>query len=288
MRKLLALFFVAIAFAATTYAQEYRDCVHLKNGSIIKGVIVEQVLGKTLTVETADGSQFVYDFCDIVKITKEKIEPSEQNRHRRADSPRQEPPQRRDCRERYGVADDKDAEITYAEPMESLKKKRQSNLTAGYHGFFEVNGGYDFINDANVVFGAMTSHGYQLSPYFYMGVGAEFDFYAIEAASIPVFAHLRTTIINRKVSPYIDLRGGYSFGFCNGLYIDPSVGIRFGFGKHHAGFNIGVGYTIQRTHIQGYVDSSDISGMYLGSNERVYFSTIGYLKTPRLRISFDF
>lgn len=287
MRKLLALFFVAFAFVATSYAQEYRDCVHLKNGSIIKGVIVEQVLGKTLTIETSDGSQFVYDLCDIVKVTKEKIEPAKQER--RDDCSRQEP-QRRDCRERDGVNYKKDSDKDYNEPIsfETPKKKRQSNLKSGYHGFFEVNGGYDFINDANVVFGAMTSHGYQLSPYFYMGVGAEFDFYAIEAASIPVFAHLRTTIINRKVSPYIDLRGGYSFGFCNGLYIDPSVGIRFGFGKHHAGFNIGVGYTIQRTRIQGYVDSSDISGMYLGSNERVYFSTIGYLKTPRLRISFDF
>lgn len=288
MRKLLALFFVAIAFAATTYAQEYRDCVHLKNGSIIKGVIVEQVLGKTLTVETADGSQFVYDFCDIVKITKEKIEPSEQNRHRRADSPRQEPPQRRDCRERYGVADDKDAEVTYAEPMEPLKKKRQSNLTAGYHGFFELNGGYDFVEEANLVTGVMTSHGYQFSPNLYLGVGAGLDLYDFSCVNIPVFAHLRTTFINSRVTPYIDLRGGYSFGYFNGLYVDPSVGLRFGFGKHRAGFNIGIGYTIQKTYIEGYVHPSDISGITLDGDQMVYFSTTGYLKTPRIKISFDF
>ncbi len=51
-----------------------RDVVYLKNGSVIKGVIVEQVPGSSVTIETSDGSTFVYPIEDVSKITKEKAE----------------------------------------------------------------------------------------------------------------------------------------------------------------------------------------------------------------------
>lgn len=48
-----------------------RDIVYLKNGSIVKGIIVEQVPNKSLKIQTADGSLFVYEFIDIERIEKE-------------------------------------------------------------------------------------------------------------------------------------------------------------------------------------------------------------------------
>ncbi len=55
-------------------AQENRkDVVYLKNGSIIKGQIVEQVPNKTITIQILDGSTFVYSVNDIKKITKESV-----------------------------------------------------------------------------------------------------------------------------------------------------------------------------------------------------------------------
>ena len=56
---------------ATAAAVEMRDVVYLKDGSVVKGTIVEQVPNKSLKIETADGSLFVYKFDDIEKIAKE-------------------------------------------------------------------------------------------------------------------------------------------------------------------------------------------------------------------------
>jgi hypothetical protein len=50
----------------------YTDVVYLKNGSIIKGTIVEQTPGTQVKIQTRDGNMFVYDFSTIEKITKEK------------------------------------------------------------------------------------------------------------------------------------------------------------------------------------------------------------------------
>lgn len=48
------------------------DVVYLKNGSIVRGTIIEQVPGVSLKIQTADGSVFFYKMEEIEKITKEK------------------------------------------------------------------------------------------------------------------------------------------------------------------------------------------------------------------------
>ncbi len=51
---------------------EFVDVVYLKNGSIIRGLIMEQIPNETLKIQTADGSLFVYKMEEVVKITKEE------------------------------------------------------------------------------------------------------------------------------------------------------------------------------------------------------------------------
>jgi hypothetical protein len=65
-----ALFFVLVS--VSLYAVNYQDVVYLKNGSVIKGMITEQVPNQSLTIETKDGSIFVFKMSEIIKITKEK------------------------------------------------------------------------------------------------------------------------------------------------------------------------------------------------------------------------
>jgi hypothetical protein len=48
------------------------DVVYLKDGSIVRGVIIEQVPGKTLKIKTRDANVFVYEFSKVEKITKEE------------------------------------------------------------------------------------------------------------------------------------------------------------------------------------------------------------------------
>jgi len=51
-------------------AQSYQENVYLKNGSIIKGVVLEQVPNKSIKVQTSDGSIYVYKMSEVEKITK--------------------------------------------------------------------------------------------------------------------------------------------------------------------------------------------------------------------------
>ena len=64
MRKFL-LTSVFILTATVLFAQNMQDVVHLKNGSIIRGTIIEQVPNQSITIETADGSLFVFAIDEV-------------------------------------------------------------------------------------------------------------------------------------------------------------------------------------------------------------------------------
>lgn len=51
---------------------DYIDVVYLKNGGVIKGMIIEQTPNVQIKIQTKDGSIFVYKFDEIEKITKEQ------------------------------------------------------------------------------------------------------------------------------------------------------------------------------------------------------------------------
>ncbi len=66
---LLFVFITTVLFAQNNY----QDVVYLKNGSIIRGTIIEQVPNKSIKIETANRNVFVYQMDEIEKITKEEI-----------------------------------------------------------------------------------------------------------------------------------------------------------------------------------------------------------------------
>lgn len=74
MKKYLALLLFALITTMSFGQSNYQDVVYLKNGSVIRGVIIEQVLNKSIKIETADSSVFVYQMDEIEKLTKEPIQ----------------------------------------------------------------------------------------------------------------------------------------------------------------------------------------------------------------------
>lgn len=66
---LLLSLFTTLSFGQTNY----QDVVYLKNGSIIRGTIIEQVINKSIKIETADRNVFVYQMNEIDKLTKEAV-----------------------------------------------------------------------------------------------------------------------------------------------------------------------------------------------------------------------
>jgi hypothetical protein len=66
------LLFLCLVFTNTLLAQQTQeDVVYLKNGSIIHGTIIENVIGVSIKIQTADRSIWVFKMDEIEKITKE-------------------------------------------------------------------------------------------------------------------------------------------------------------------------------------------------------------------------
>lgn len=76
LTSLVIVFIATMSFSQTNH----QDVVYLKNGSIIRGIIVEQVPNQSIKIETADRNVFVFLMEDIEKITKEPIDSNSERR----------------------------------------------------------------------------------------------------------------------------------------------------------------------------------------------------------------
>ncbi len=76
MKYLISLSAIIIylqVFSTGSYAQQYEDIVYLKNGSVIHGIITEQLPGKSFKIKTKDGNIFIFKMDEINNMTKEEI-----------------------------------------------------------------------------------------------------------------------------------------------------------------------------------------------------------------------
>ena len=73
-KRRLSLILALFLFLGTLHAEnKARDVLFLKNGSIIKGLIVELIPDTVVKIQTADGSMFVYAMTEVAKIEKEIV-----------------------------------------------------------------------------------------------------------------------------------------------------------------------------------------------------------------------
>ena len=188
---------IMLIASISAFSQSYRESVFLKNGSVIKGDIVEFQPDKLIKVETSDGSIFVFELKDIEKITRERV--SSDSRQTRMNS------------------------VTW--------KGNQENafcLNPGYRGFVSVEAALgDFIGVR-----LSTTHGKQFNKKIFLGGGVGMFFaedWAEEHFSVPVFADFRVDFVDKKISPYMELRTGVDFALYGetGFYGNFSFGCRF-------------------------------------------------------------
>ena len=138
-------------------AQNYTEVVYLKNGSIIKGVIIEQVPNVSLKIKTGDGSLIICQMSDVTKITKE---------------------------ERY----------TRDYRKDTNDRKAARNTLKGYKGFvdFAYIGDVSDYNASKIELS--TTHGYQFNNYFFVGGGVAFNYYTdADLYAAPIYACLLYT-----------------------------------------------------------------------------------------------
>lgn len=250
MRQIFKRFMMIVGFAMigvfTMSAEELQEVVYLKNGSIIRGTIVEQVPNQSLKIKTTDGNIFVFKIDEVEKITKEPVYQPKSNRSNYS----------------YGVTD--------STPVESVQSRQYPvyqeygwEKAPRYRGFVGEStvfgvGDYDYSRIM-----LLTSHGIQITPEIYAGIGtgitAWFDIYDYwgneSCASIPLFVNIRGeihNIIRRNFSPYIDLKLGYNFVDVTGVFFTPEIGMHFYFGHKKFGIGCGIGYHLQQAEITEY------------------------------------
>lgn len=138
----------------------------------------------------------------------------------------------------------------------------EDGIGNGYRGFADFSytlGVGDFGKNHDRV-NLLTSHGYQFTPHFFAGIGIGVNyFYDDEAWNLPVFAHFRSDILNNDITPFIDLRVGYSAIDVKGFYLNPSIGCRFSVSDNMA-LNVGIGYTLQKADYI-YFDKQNCGGI---------------------------
>ena len=138
-------------------------------------------------------------------------------------------------------------------------------IPQGYRGFADLSytlGVGDWGKNHDRI-GIMTSHGYQIAPQFFAGLGVGFNYYFNghdELCSLPVFAHIRSDILNNEITPFVDLRVGYSLIDVKGVYVNPSIGCRFEL-TDDIGLNVGVGYTMQQVELVHYYEKKNCGGI---------------------------
>ena len=135
----------------------------------------------------------------------------------------------------------------------------------GYKGFFNfdlstvsyhsTSGGGNYSDGGHSVhFELSTSHGVQVCPYFFAGAGVglragsgtvaavmDMDF-----VQVPFFVQVRGNLTPKAVSPYLDLKGGYSVGDMHGAFVSPAIGVSVPLCSR-LGLNVEVAYQAQNS-----------------------------------------
>ena len=198
------------------HAQEYRDVVFLKNGSVIKGFYKELYPSGSLRMETIDGGLFICPMSDVVRIAKEKTE-------------------------MYVVKIDTDKEPVKWRPR-------------GYVGSLEYGLSVN-IDDSHIFHSSIfTTHGYAFNRNLVLGAGIGFEQIRyiqqdvtvfVNQFNMPIYADIKCNLLHSRTTPYIDVRAGYNVIGYRGVYFNPSVGVDFSF-TPRAGAFFAVGYVLQR------------------------------------------
>lgn len=226
----LILILALFTYSLTTFAQATKptqpiaqstnleDVVYLKNGSILKGKIIELDMEKEVKVEIMGGSILVYPASEIEKITQEE-------------------------RTTLPVNDFKAWKRPRHTPTTGIYQVLTTSLMPGFDsdGFFIIGLSLKYIL------------GYQINQHVGVGVGYGGDLYVPDMVT-PVFIDFRGYLKNKSFSPYYSLGIGYGFAqntewrtinSKGGIYINPAVGMRMA-SRRKAHFVMDVGVKLQK------------------------------------------
>lgn len=206
MKKIIYILSILFTFCFSYKANGQNiEILVLTSGIEIYGTIERLENGGVKIVDT-NGDTFIFSESEILRITNEKEKKKEIKEERAK-------------QENYAK---------YNKRGRTIYKKIR-----GYSGIIEGNLGYH-APSSNFSIG--TIQGYRFSPYIFTGLGSniliddyfnQYNGYTETRIFIPIYAHLRYSIIGRpvKASPFISLSTGALIGEESSFLIESSFGV---------------------------------------------------------------
>ncbi len=208
MKHPFLLIFSLLTFSSLLAQEDYRDVIYLKDGSVVKGIINRQVPGESITLQTGEDSLTQYALADVDHIRRERL---------KTEKPK-------------GIF------IIDSIPPRSLAAAIEAGALFGFKANDE-NG--RFYSYSNKFFTLSAVLGYRLSRKLFLGAGAGFEIDNRKYTQVPIFANIRYTFLNKRVSPFIDQKFGAAFlilpinknfrndgGAIGGATLQTQIGVR--------------------------------------------------------------
>ncbi len=175
MKTILTFFF--LTFLINIYAQNSTmDIIYLKNGSVIKGAVIEFIPNEKIKIQTIDGSVFVYTSSEVEKITKEPnvVKPD--------------------------IPD-----------SNSIKKSTSSYFKKGLMGITEIGTLFADKNANNDKpdFSFNQIIGKRINEHFSIGMGAGIDVNK-NILYVPITLDTRIYFIKKRITPFLNIAPGYA------------------------------------------------------------------------------
>jgi hypothetical protein len=212
---LLAILLLCIASSNLSAQDNWEESVYLKNGSIYRGTIIEQIPGVSVNIETRDRNVIHINMADVERMTKTRIEPPI------APPPPPAPPRDMDYHDREihhsGEGHHDRLDEAHLRPYYQAKR--------GYFGQANLNLGLNQV-------GIRVINGFRFNRFAQLGVGVGIDFYRFSNNSfgfndnsyngynvansrdgvyLPVFLHFTGELLNKRVTPFYAIEAGYGF-----------------------------------------------------------------------------
>lgn len=219
--KIYLLLFAGIfPVSAEAWAQPKtleEDVVYLRNGSILRGKITEQIPGESVTIVTFDGSEFQLNTSEVDKIVRE---PSQYTR----------------------------IKVRYNGDVVPIVYDASRGFYKGYSIGLAVN-------ESNGSFTVQTRGGYKWRHWLHTGLVSGLDPYNA-GLIIPVAAEVRGDLFQKAVTPFYFVQGGYGITatqslshrvYNGGGLFHAGVGLTFKT-RTSVDYQLSVGYKWQGTY----------------------------------------
>ena len=174
-KKTAIILFAGLLFSGTLLSQDDKvDILTLKNGSIIKGRLIEMTDSNKVSIETLCQNTWVFSLDEI---------------------------ERMECNQSLSLATGPNSGSRYSTGL----GKRSGFYSVSSPGLLFASGN----NDKNTIFSLQMTGGYQLQSRYFAGIGTGLEFF--QYSQLPLFLDVSYLLTEGTVSPFIVLRGGYSF-----------------------------------------------------------------------------